>query len=131
MKASELIRTKLEQNGGTATVQGYKGNLYKIWLTPDKEAVGCEKIPFDFQLNIFDEIVGYMQSHKGKIKKGQGRNHRFGEPECDENTVVGIIAIHNQHPKIGDSVLDPQFAFSAILAWADIVYNKFGYLELK
>lgn len=132
MNIKEIICKKFELCGSLVTIRGYKGNSYNIWLTSNNDGVGCSATKqVVFTMNMFEAVVDYMEKHGGKIRKGKGRNHKFGDYECDENTVVGIIAILNENPKIGDSVLDPVHGFSAILDWADIAYNKLGYLELK
>ena len=131
-KPSEIIKQKLKENGGLATVLGQTGRAYQIRATADGNGFSCDLMTApSYKLVIFDELVKYMQAHGGRIAKGNGRFYKFGEPQCDENTVVGIIAINYQRPKVGDSVLDPVHFFAAILDWGDIAYNKRGYLELK
>lgn len=131
-KPSEIIKQKLKENGGSATVLGQTGRAYQIRATADGNGFSCDLMTApSYKLAIFDELVQYMQTHGGRIAKGNGRFYKFGEPQCDENTVVGIIAINYHKPKIGDSVLDPVHFFAAILNWANIAYNKRGYLELK
>lgn len=130
-KPSDIIRNKLIANGGRATIYGINGNPYEISLTPDGKSFACDKMmPSPSELTKFDVLVDYMKAHDGIIKKGNGRFYKFGEPECDENTVVGILAILHNNPKPGDSVFDPVHYYAAVLDWADIAANKRGYLEL-
>lgn len=132
MKPSEIVRTKLEQNGGRATVYSINGKPCKIWLTAGSTAFASDKLPKPaYKLTLFDIIVDYMQKHDGRIDKGHARNNRFGYPGCDANTMVGIIALEMEHPQFGDSILDPVFVFAAIFDWSNIAYNDRGYLELK
>ena len=48
---------------------------------------------------------------------------------CEENTVVGTIALHRGRT-IGESVFDPVFVIAAILEWAGIAKNGRGELIL-
>jgi len=131
-KASNIIKQKLKINGGQVTVQSQTGKNYIIRATSDGNSFSCDLMPAPaYKLTIFDEIVNYMQKHGGRIEKGNGRFYKFGHPKCNEHTVVGIIAMNYGNPQAGDSVLDPVHFFAAILEWADIAYNKRGYLELK
>ena len=51
-----------------------------------------------------------------------GRNHKLGESGCEENTVVGTVALHWGR-RAGDSIFDPVFVLAAVLEWAGIAEN--------
>lgn len=62
---------------------------------------------------MFDAIVDLLIKQGGRARKGNGRNHKLGESGCEENTVVGTVALCRDHDrKIGDSVFDPVFVLA-------------------
>lgn len=130
--ASEIIKAKLIENGGKATVTSVNGKNYEIRAAADGISFYCSALPIKplYTYHHFDVVVDLLLRQNGKARKGNGRNYKFGAPECDETTVVGVIAQNYSHPQIGDSVFDPVFVFSAILDWAGIVHNQRGYLQL-
>ena len=65
----------------------------------------------------------------GHARKGNGRNFKLGEPNCDDSTIVGMLGRRHGH-RNGDSVYDPVFIFAAVLDWAGIVRNERGELVL-
>ena len=75
-------------------------------------------------------MVETMLEQRGKALKGQGRNHRLGEPHCEVTTLVGAIGKHYSGKNEGEWVFDPIFVLAAVLEWADIAHNGRGYLEL-
>ena len=79
---------------------------------------------------MFDIVVDLLRSNGGRARKGNGRSFRVGDPECDETTVVGIIAKKYFKKRPGESVYDPVFVISAIHEWAGIVSNERGELAL-
>jgi hypothetical protein len=129
--ASEIIKAKLKENGGHATVYTARGLPCEIYAEADGETFTSDKLPIKppYDYAVFDVIVNLLSKQGGKAKKGNGRNFKLGEPGCEENTVVGAIAVHRGR-KIGDSVFDPVFVMAAILEWAGIVKNGRGELIL-
>ena len=115
--ASEIIKAKLKAHGGHAEPDG-------TTFTSDKLPV---KPAYDYK--VFDDIVELLIKQGGRAKKGNGRNYKLGEPGCEENTVVGTIALHRGRT-IGESVFDPVFVMAAILEWAGIAKNGRGELIL-
>ena len=75
-------------------------------------------------------IVNLLVSLGGRARKGNGRNFKLGEPDCDETTVVGAIGYNYAHKKTGASVFDPVFVLAAVLEWAGIASNERGELIL-
>ena len=131
-KASDIIKAKLAANGGHATVYTLQGLPCQIWANADGKSFDCDKLPVSpsYTFDTFDLIVDLLRSQNGRARKGNGRSHRLGEPECDDTTIVGIIAEKCSGKKIGDSVFDPVFVFAAILDWAGIASNERGELVL-
>jgi len=131
-KASEIIKTKLKDNGGRAIVHSITGIPYEIKAEPDGESFSTEALPVkpNYTYKVFDDIVDLLRSQGGKAKKGMGRNAKLGEPGCEETTVVGAIAQKYYGKSAGDSTFDPVFVLAAILEWAGIAHNERGYMVL-
>ena len=128
-KASDIIKRKLMENSGRVIVHTIQGFPCEIRAASDGVSFHCNKLP-SYRYEVFDVIVDLLISQGGRAKKGNGRNHRLGEPECDETTVVGAIGYHYFHTESGHSVLDPVFVLAAVLEWADIANNERGELVL-
>ena len=131
-KASEVIKHKLFSRSGVAKVTSVSDKVYEIRALPDGVSFFCEELPVTppYRFEVFDVITDFLIMQGGKARKGTGRNARFGEPGCDENTVVGIIGKNYFGKKYGKSVYDPVFVLAAVLEWAGIAYNRRGYIEL-
>ncbi|MBQ3481593.1 MAG: DUF2089 domain-containing protein [Oscillospiraceae bacterium] len=131
-KASDIIRAKLKACGGRVVVHTARGLPCEIVVSPDGRAFTCDKLPITppYRFEVFDVIVDLLLANNGKARKGNGRNHRLGEAECDETTVVGAIAYNYAGKKTGSSVFDPVFALAAVLDWAEIASNERGEIVL-
>lgn len=130
-RASEIIKAKLLDNGGRVTVFTARGLPCEVWMNADGISFTSDKLPIKppYEYRVFDVIVDLLVSQGGRAKKGNGRNYRLGEKNCDKTTVVGAVAIDRGN-NIGDSVFDPVFVFAAILEWAGIAHNERGELTL-
>ena len=131
-KASEIIKAKLKDNGGRVIVHTARGLPCEIVAHPDGKSFTSKKLPIKppYEYVVFDTIVDLLVRNGGRARKGNGRNYKLGEPECDETTVVGAIAKYYAGKKYGDSVFDPVFVFAAVLEWAGIAHNERGELVL-
>lgn len=131
-KASQVIRKKLLENGGQATVHSVQGKAYVIRDAGDGKSFLCRQLPVTppYRYEVFDVVVECLKENGGKAAKGNGRNHRLGQKGCTEDTIVGAIGKHYWKKSEGDSVFDPVFVLAAVLEWADIAYNGRGFLEL-
>ena len=131
-KASDIIRAKLKACGGRAVVHTARGLPCEVTVSPDGQAFTCDKLPVTppYRFEVFDVIVDLLLANNGRARKGNGRNCRLGDPECDETTVVGAIAYNYAGKKTGNSVFDPVFALAAILEWAEIASNERGEIVL-
>lgn len=129
--ASEIIKAKLKEHGGHATVYTARGLPCEIYAEQDGTTFTSDKLPIKpaYDYKVFDDIVELLAKQGGRARKGNGRNYKLGEPGCEENTVVGTIAIHRGQT-IGESVFDPVFVMAAILEWAGIAKNGRGELIL-
>lgn len=132
-KASEIIKAKLMDNGGHITVYTLRGLPCEVWADSDGKSFISDKLPIKppYTYDVFDIIVDLLSTQGGSARKGNGRNYRLGEPECDETTVVGAVAKYYNGKQNGESVFDPVFVFSAILEWAGIARNDRGELVLN
>lgn len=131
-KASDIIKKMLIENGGRAIVHTARGLPCEVRVAPDGISFLCNKLPMNppYRYEVFDEIVKLLISQGGCARKGNGRNFKLGEPDCDETTVVGAIGYNYAHKETGTSVFDPVFALAAILEWAGIANNERGELVL-
>lgn len=130
-KASEIIKAKLLENGGRVIVHTARGLPCEIIAAPDGKSFISNKLPIKppYEYRVFDDIVDLLVTNGGHARKGNGRNYKFGQPECDETTVVGTVAIY-AGKKFGKSVYDPVFILAAVLEWAGIAHNERGELVL-
>ena len=130
--ASDIIKNKLIDCGGIATVRSVSGNSYVIQANADGNSFTCDELPITppYEYRVFDVIVSLLFRNGGKARKGNGRNYKLGYGDCTEDTIVGCIAKEYAGKKEGMPVFDPVFVLSAILDWAGIAHNKRGYLEL-
>lgn len=133
-KASDIVREKLLANGGTAVISLQKGDPCMIVLADNGSAVTSDKLhEFHYELSVFDIIVELLQhSPQGKTRKGNSRgpDDKVGYGRCTADTVVGAIAIHYFGKKTGESCFDPVFVLAAVLEWAGIARNGWGYVQL-
>ena len=130
-RASEIIKAKLLDNGGRVTVYTARGLPCEVWMNADGRSFTSDKLPIKppYEYRVFDVIVDLLVSQGGYARKGNGRNYKLGESNCDKTTVVGAVALDRGHT-IGNSVFDPVFVFAAILEWAGIAHNERGELVL-
>lgn len=131
-KASEIIKAKLKECGGHTIVHTARGLPCDIYANPDGRSFTSNKLPIKppFEYEVFDVIVDLLLSHNGHARKGNGRNFKLGEPNCDEHTVVGAVAKNYSGKRDGESVFDPVFVLAAVLEWAGIANNERGELVL-
>ena len=132
VKASEIIKAKLIEHGGRIIVHTARGLPCEIIAHSDGKSFITKKLPIKpaYEYKVFDVVVDLLLANGGRARKGNGRNYKLGHPECNENTVVGAIALNYAGKKLGDSVFDPVFVLAAVLEWAGIASNERGELVL-
>lgn len=130
-KVSEIIKAKLLENGGRVIVHTARGLPCEITAASDGKSFISNKLPIKppYEYRVFDAIVDLLLANGGRARKGNGRNYKLGQPECDESTVVGAVALY-AGKKLGESVYDPTFVLAAVLEWAGIANNERGELVL-
>lgn len=131
-KASDIVKTKLKENGGRIVVHTLQGLPCEIRANADGETFWSDKLPIKppYGYDVFDIVTDLLLENHCRAKKGNGRNYKLGQPGCEEDTVVGAVAARYSGKKPGDSVFDPVFVLSAVLEWAGIVHNERGELIL-
>jgi NTP pyrophosphatase (non-canonical NTP hydrolase) len=137
IKISDIIRKLLIENGGTADVPSYNevmkrnGSVYTVSLSNDKKELVTEALPLhNYDLSVFDIIVGFLREKGGKAKRGNGRKYKLGIGGCGYDTIVGQIGSKYWKKETGDSIFDPVHVLGAVLYWAGICNFGWGYLEL-
>lgn len=130
-RASEIIKAKLMDNGGHVIVYTARGLPCEVWMNADGKSFTSDKLPIKppYEYQVFDVIVNLLVSQGGCARKGNGRNYKLGESNCDKTTVVGAVALSRGYT-VGNSVFDPVFVLAAILEWAGIAHNERGELVL-
>lgn len=131
-KASDIVKQMLIEQGGRVIVHTARGLPCELRAAPDGISFFSNKLPGNppYRYEVFDVIVELLLSQGGRARKGNGRNFKLGEPDCDETTVVGAIGYQYAHKKTGASVFDPVFVLAAVLEWAGIASNERGELVL-
>lgn len=131
-KASDIIREKLYENGGRATVYSVNGKPYIIRAANNGRSFLCKELPINppFKYEVFDVIVDLLLREGGSARKGLGRSSPLGTDNCTEDTVVGAIGKYYFHAPVGKYVFDPVFVLAAVLEWAGIARNERGYISL-
>lgn len=128
--ASDIVKTKLIESGGSAVATEYSGKEFDFSITADGRAIKTKKIPmFDPEFRIFNIIEQLLIENGGKAYKGNVRSSKLGNPNCTYDTVDGRLGYEYFGKKDGDSFPDCGFAVIAIMEWAGIIYNKRGYIE--
>lgn len=136
-KASDIVREKLLANGGTTVIPLQKGDFCTITSTDNGRAFTSDKLnrhSFEYEFSVFDVVVDLLKnSPQGRAKKGNahGKGDKVGYGRCTADTVVGTIAIHYFGKKTGESCFDPVFVLAAVLEWAGIAKNGWGYIQLS
>lgn len=130
-KASDIIKNKLYDNNGSAVIRLQKGDNCYIAIASNGNSFVSDKLPgqvVDF--NVFDIIVDFLNNNGGKAPKGLGRNDKVGLGKCGSETVMYQIATQYYGKKNGESTFDPLFVLAAMLEWAGIAENGWGYIRL-
>lgn len=134
--ASEIVRAKLYENGGTVEIRLLDGKSCKIVASKDGKTFTSDKLNNynnAFRYEVFDHVVDLLKKSKQyTAPKGnaRGKEDKVGYGKCTADTITGTIAVNYYGKSIGESTFDPTFVISAILDWSGIAYNKRGYVTL-
>jgi len=130
-KASDIIKNKLYDHHGTVDIPLTRGGECHIAIAESGDAFVSDKLPNqNVSFSVFDMIVDFLKSVGGQAPKGAGRNDRVGYGKCGEETVMYRIATQYYGKEIGEYTFDPLFVLAAVLEWAGIAENGWGYLRL-
>lgn len=130
-KASDVIKNKLYDNNGVVVISLPKGGACRISIADSGNAFESNKLGnqiVDFY--VFDIIVDFLKNNGGEAPKGLGRSDRVGYGKCGPETVMYQIATQYYGKETGESTFDPLFVLAAMLEWAGIAENGWGYLRL-
>lgn len=134
-KASETIYNILKENHGSIIVKTLRGKSHIFTLSSDETYIESQTAlrSQKLDLNCFDIVMEFLLEKGGKALKGGGRDKesKVGQGKCTQDTVCGCIAMNYYGNIEGESTFDPVFAVSAILEYAGICNNKYGWLEIK
>ncbi len=127
-RASDIVKKYLYENNGRTTVSSARGKNYVVSAHVDGVHFECKELPIKppYEYSVFDIIVDCIIKNGGEARKGNARNYRLGEKQCDKTTLVGYIGQHYFGKNIGDSVYDPVFVLVPILQAVGIVENNRG-----
>lgn len=129
VKASDIIKNKFMERGGLVNIETASGKIFEV--NANDATIGSEtalhKVRYEYI--VFDYITDLLMKHGGEARKGAGRNARIGEPNCTDDTIVGMIGKRYYNKQDGEYTFDPVFILVAIMEWAGIVNNKRGYVE--
>lgn len=130
IKASDIIKQKLIENGGRVVVYTARNLPCEIEARPDGETFTSNKFPTQpYKYKVFDDIVQFLESQGGKASKGNA-HCRLGDAKCDKTTVAGAVGYNYFEKKDGEFISDPMSTLFAVLEWADIAHNERGELVL-
>lgn len=134
VKASDIVRRKLYEHNGTATISLLDGKLCRITASRDGTFFTSDKLASSkYEFRVFDVIVDLLlSSDGGRAPKGNGhgKEDKVGYGKCTPDTILGAIAIQYSQKSFGESTFDPVFVLAAVLDWAGIAKNRRGYVEL-
>ena len=130
-KASDIIKNKLYDNNGSVAIDLPKGGVCHISIADGGDSFVSDKLANQtVSFQVFDIIVDFLNSVGGKAPKGLGRSDKVGYGKCGEETVMYQIATKYYGKNAGESTFDPLFVLAAMLEWAGIAENGWGYLRL-
>ena len=130
-KASDIIRNKLYDNNGAVVIDLPKGGSCSVCIAESGDAFESDKLGNQsVSFSVFDIVVDFLKSSGGKAPKGMGRSYKVGYGKCGEETVMYQIATQYYGVENGKYSFDPLFVIAAMLDWAGIAENGWGYLRL-
>ena len=132
-KASDIIKNKLYENRGIATIILKNGDYCRIAVADNGDCFISDKLSTQsINFRVFDIIVDFLKEQGGKAPKGLGRGKedKVGFGKCGEETIIYQIATQYYGKNEGESTFDPVFVLAAMLEWAGIAENGRGYIRL-
>lgn len=129
----QKIKEKLNLYQGFASIELSRDKVFSIYYEEFGNGIYATNLPKSRMLswNVFDCVFDVLRKNGGKAKKGQAMKARLGEAELTLDTVEGYVAYHAFGVRKGESTIRTISALSAILEWADVCENGYGWLSLK
>ena len=129
----QTIKRKLNRAKGLAQLTTSRGKIFSIYYEEYGNGIYASNLPKSRMLTwtAFDRAVELLEAKGGAAPKGLAMKARLGESELTTDTVEGYVAYHAFGVKKGESTIRTISALAAILEWAGICENGYGYLRLK
>ncbi|MEG1459055.1 MAG: DUF2089 family protein, partial [Acetivibrio sp.] len=126
------IKEKLNRSGGIATLPLPKGEPFQIYYEDYGNGILATNLPHSRTLtwSAFDYAVTLLEKNGGKAAKGNAMKGKLGSAGLPLDSLEGYVAYHAYHIKKGESCLRTISSLSAILEWAGLCKNGYGYVEL-
>ena len=132
-KASDIVRNKLYDNNGVATIVLKNGDSCRISIAGNGNSFVSNKLsPQAIDFKVFDIIYDFLKKCGGSAPKGigRGKDDKVGYGKCGKETIMYQIATQYYGKIEGETTFDPVFVLAAVLEWAEIAENGRGYLRL-
>lgn len=136
-KASDIIRMKLLESGGTVTISLLDQKPCTIVVADGGRAFTSDKLnkhKLKFDFFVFDVIIDLLKDspqHRARKGNAHGKEDKVGYGKCTLDTVMGVVAVHYFGKNKGESCFDPVFVLAAVMDWAGVATNMRGYIQLK
>lgn len=129
----QAIKNKLNLSHGLAKLTTSRGKEFSIYYEEYGNGIYATNLPKSRMLSwtAFDKAVELLVKKDGAAPKGLAMKAKLGEPELTLDTVEGYVAYHAFGVKKGESTIRTISALAAILEWAGVCENGYGYLKLK
>lgn len=129
----QAIKNKLNRSHGQAKLATSRGKEFYIYYEEYGNGIFASNLPKSRMLSwtAFDKAVELLEKKGGTAPKGLAMKAKLGEPELTLDTVEGYVAFHAFGVKKGESTIRTISALAAILEWAGICENGYGYLKLR
>lgn len=126
------IKEKLNLCDGIALLTLPKGKTFQIYYEEFGSGICATNLPSSRPLpwSAFENAIELLTHSGGKAQKGNAMQGKLGSAALPFDSVEGYVAAHTFHMKKGDSCPRMISSLSAILEWAGLCKNGYGYLEL-
>lgn len=130
--AVQKIKHKLNALDGLAVLSLARRKTFQIYYEEFGNGIYATNLPSHRLITwkAFDAAIELLVKQNGRADKGQAMKGPLGTPPLGLNTVEGYVAHRAYEVQEGQSVLRMISPLSAILEWAGICKNGYGYLEL-
>lgn len=129
----QAIKTKLNRTHGLADLSTSRGKPFSIYYEEYGNGIYASNLPKSRMLSweAFDRTIELLEKKGGSAPKGLAMKAKLGEPELTLDTIEGYVAFHAYNVNLGESTIRTISALAAVLEWAGICENGYGYLRLK